>query len=239
MRHHSTIRFSLAFACLGMFILLTGCSGQQTTTLAEEETLVPGPEVAEPVTEPFEETFVPEPEPELATQEFEFEPMAEPEPIMEEAFEPEPMVEEAFVAEPEPMIEEAFVPEPVVEVEEIQPEPLPEPTVEPLVLEDVYFDFDRSSIRREARMVLEDNARRLQDNNGWSLTIEGHCDERGTSAYNMVLGERRAEAVKRYLENLGVPGYQIDVVSYGEERPFCSSNGDYCWQENRRAHFVY
>ena len=283
MRHHSSIRFSVPFACLGMFmfILLTGCSGQQVTSSAEEETLVPGPEMAEPVEEffepePFEpepvfeeifepelmveEAFEPEPmveetfEPELMVEEaFEPEPMVEetfePEPMIEEAFEPEPMIEEAFepepmfeeTFEPEPMVEEAFVPEPEPEpvIEVVEPEPLPEPTPEPLALEDVYFDFDESSLRYDAREALEANARSLQENDGWTLRVEGHCDERGTSAYNMVLGERRAGAVKRYLKNLGVPGFKIDIVSYGKEKPFCSGHDEYCWQENRRAHFVY
>ncbi len=268
MWHHSSIRFSVPFACLGMLSLLSGWGGQQVTSSAEEETLVPGPEMAEPIEETFEpepfepepmfeETFEPEPmfeetfEPEPMVEEaFEPEPF-EPEPMVEEAFEPEPfepepMVEEAFVPEPEmepePMVEEAFEPEPFEYepmIEEVEPEPLPELTLEPLALEDVYFDFDRHSIRYDARDTLEANARRLQDNEDWSLTVEGHCDERGTAAYNMVLGERRAEAVKRYLKNLGVPGYKIDVVSYGKERPFCDGRGEDCWQENRRAHFVY
>jgi peptidoglycan-associated lipoprotein len=105
-------------------------------------------------------------------------------------------------------------------------------------LDDVYFDYDRFMIRSEARKVLEDNAMALKSQNGWKLLIEGHCDERGTLDYNLVLGERRALAVKNYLTDLGVPASQVQVVSYGKERPFCSDHSDQCWQSNRRAHFV-
>ena len=115
----------------------------------------------------------------------------------------------------------------------------PEREFEPVSLDDIYFDLDRFSIRGDARNALEVNASRLRDRDDWTLTIEGHADERGTIAYNLVLGERRAEAVKRYLEDLGLPGYKIDIVSYGKERPFCTDYSEDCWQENRRAHFVY
>lgn len=202
----------------------------------------PEPFVEEPTPEPFEEAFVaPEPEPFMPEPEPfvpEPEPMPEPEPelapLMEEAQVPEPEPEVAF--EPTPMEEMPMEPEPPV-IEEVTPEPLPPP--EPLVLDDVYFDFDRFSIRGDAQMALEANARRLRDDENWTLTIEGHCDERGTIAYNLVLGERRAEAVKKYLQDLGVPGWKINIVSYGKEKPFCQDHNEECWQENRRAHFVY
>jgi peptidoglycan-associated lipoprotein len=109
------------------------------------------------------------------------------------------------------------------------------PTIE---LGDVYFDFDRSIIRSDAKTVLEDNAQVLKAQGGLQVLIEGHCDERGTSAYNMVLGERRAEAVKRYLEDLGIQTSRMETVSYGKERPFCNQHKDDCWQKNRRAHLV-
>lgn len=124
-------------------------------------------------------------------------------------------------------------------VETVEPEQLPDMTQEMLALDDVYFDFDRFSIRNEARNTLELNARQLGDREDWDLTIEGHCDERGTIAYNLVLGERRAEAVKRYLEDLGLPGHKIGVASYGKERPACFEESEACWQENRRVHFVH
>ena len=232
MKSQSLIHFTVALAGLGLLVLLTACSGKQLSSSVQDETLVPAP---------MEEAFVPEPEPEpepMMEEAFVPEPEPEPEPMMEEVFvpepEPEPMMEEAFVPEPEPMVEEALVPEP-------EPEPVVEEAFvpEPLALDDVYFDFDRFAIRSDARQALEANATRLKDGDNWTLTIEGHCDERGTVAYNLVLGERRAEAVKGYLEELGVPGHKIDIVSYGKERPFCTDHSEECWQENRRAHFVY
>jgi peptidoglycan-associated lipoprotein len=86
--------------------------------------------------------------------------------------------------------------------------------------------------------VLEANARRLKAENGRKLLIEGHCDERGTVEYNLVLGERRAQTVKQYLQDLGVPSSQIQITSYGKEKPFCTDHSEACWQSNRRAHFV-
>ncbi|MEW6542115.1 MAG: OmpA family protein [Nitrospirota bacterium] len=105
-------------------------------------------------------------------------------------------------------------------------------------LGDVFFDYDRSSIRKEARAVLEANARMLKEREGWTLLITGHCDERGSQAYNQVLGERRAQSVKRYLEDLGLLGAQIRIVSYGKDHPFCAEPTSECWQKNRRAHFA-
>jgi peptidoglycan-associated lipoprotein len=106
-------------------------------------------------------------------------------------------------------------------------------------LGDIYFDFDQYSIRGDARSVLENHARWLQSEAaGKSLVIEGHCDERGTLAYNLVLGEKRARSTKQYLEDLGVPGSRMQTVSYGEVRPFCKDHNEACWSKNRRAHFV-
>lgn len=105
-------------------------------------------------------------------------------------------------------------------------------------LGDVFFDFDRFILRREARATLETNARFLKGKNDMKVVIEGHCDERGTLAYNLVLGERRAQATKRYLQELGIPSSQLQIVSYGKERPFCTDHQEGCWQQNRRGHFV-
>jgi len=106
------------------------------------------------------------------------------------------------------------------------------------MLADVYFDFDRFLIRSEAQAVLEANARRLKAENSRKLLIEGHCDERGTVDYNLVLGERRAQSVRQYLQDLGVRSSQIQITSYGKEKPFCTDHSEACWQSNRRAHFV-
>jgi len=103
---------------------------------------------------------------------------------------------------------------------------------------DVYFDFDRSSLRDDAMATLAANARWLKSQGHIKVLIEGHCDERGTLAYNLVLGEHRAQSVKHYLRELGIPPAQLDVISYGKERPFCTDHREACWQQNRRGHFV-
>ena len=105
-------------------------------------------------------------------------------------------------------------------------------------LGDIYFDFDRYNIRTDAQPVLEGDGRWLRNEQGKSLLIEGHCDERGTLAYNLVLSEKRAKSAKRYLEDLGIPGSRIQTISYGEVRPFCKDHNEGCWSKNRRDHFV-
>jgi peptidoglycan-associated lipoprotein len=104
-------------------------------------------------------------------------------------------------------------------------------------LSDVFFELDSSSIRDDARGALTANANWLKR---WParINIEGHCDERGTAEYNLALGERRANAVKAYLVELGVPADRIAVVSKGKESPFCTESNESCWQQNRRGHFV-
>ncbi len=101
----------------------------------------------------------------------------------------------------------------------------------------VYFDFDQYVIRQDAVSILQANTQLLnakyQDS---SVLIEGHCDERGTRSYNLVLGERRAQAVRDYLVDLGVPASRIQIVSYGKERPLCNEAEESCWQQNRRGH---
>lgn len=105
-------------------------------------------------------------------------------------------------------------------------------------LSDIFFDFDRFNIRDDGMKALDTDARLLAADSGKSVIIEGHCDERGTEEYNIALGEKRAEAVKKYLTIRGVDAKRIKVVSYGNERPFCLSHDEECWQSNRRAHFV-
>jgi peptidoglycan-associated lipoprotein len=134
-----------------------------------------------------------------------------------------------MLVQPEPVqIEKPLVP---AAPSQPQAKPMPE-------LADVFFDFDRSVIRDEARSRLEANAGLLASQSGEKVLIEGHCDERGTSAYNLVLGERRARAAAQYLRDLGVPSSQIQITSYGKERPFCEEHSEACWQSNRRAHFT-
>jgi peptidoglycan-associated lipoprotein len=105
-------------------------------------------------------------------------------------------------------------------------------------LGDAFFDFDRFQIRKDAMPVLDANAEWLRANGSKTVLIEGHCDERGTLAYNLVLGEKRARAAKKYLQDLGVPVLQLQITSYGETRPFCKQQNEDCYQQNRRAHFV-
>ena len=105
-------------------------------------------------------------------------------------------------------------------------------------LSDVFFDFDRYTIRADAQPVLESDAVWIKNSSAKSILIEGHCDERGTQAYNLVLGEKRARATKQYLQDLGVPASRLKIVSYGEVRPFCNGRDEQCYQLNRRAHFV-
>lgn len=103
---------------------------------------------------------------------------------------------------------------------------------------DIYFDFDQYTIRTDAQPVLERNGHWIRNASGKSLLIEGHCDERGTLAYNLVLGEKRAKSAKRYLENLGIPASRLHTTSYGEVKPACNEHNEGSWKYNRRAHFV-
>ena len=106
-------------------------------------------------------------------------------------------------------------------------------------LSDIYFDYDRFSIREDAAVFLKANAQLLTEELAEkSIVIEGHCDERGTQSYNMVLGEARANAAKTFLEDLGISADKIQAVTYGKDKPFCMEQTEECWQENRRGHFV-
>jgi peptidoglycan-associated lipoprotein len=105
-------------------------------------------------------------------------------------------------------------------------------------LGDVFFDFDRFQIRQDAVPVLDANAQWLSANANKTALLEGHCDERGTVAYNLVLGEKRARAAEKYLKDLGIPASQLQITSYGETRPFCKQQAEDCYQQNRRVHFV-
>lgn len=106
------------------------------------------------------------------------------------------------------------------------------------VIGDIFFDFDSSSLSPEAQDQLKQNAAWLQNHQLSSVTIEGHCDERGTDEYNIALGERRAEAARNYLETLGVTGSRLSTVSFGEEKPFDPGHNEEAWAKNRRDHFV-
>jgi peptidoglycan-associated lipoprotein len=102
----------------------------------------------------------------------------------------------------------------------------------------IYFDFDRSNLRPDAREAAEFNAGVLAQYSGWSVLIEGHCDERGTDEYNLALGERRAGTVKDFFINYGIDATRLNTVSYGEERPMDSGHNKEAWEKNRRAALV-
>jgi peptidoglycan-associated lipoprotein len=105
-------------------------------------------------------------------------------------------------------------------------------------LGDVFFNLDESTIREDARGPLQKNAEWLKRWTSTRITVEGHCDERGTGEYNLALGERRGAAVKQYLVSLGIPADRVLVVSKGKESPFCAESNESCWQQNRRGHFI-
>jgi peptidoglycan-associated lipoprotein len=108
-------------------------------------------------------------------------------------------------------------------------------------VQDAYFDYDKSDIREDARATLTHDAdvlkQLLTDNPGFNVTIEGHCDERGSAEYNLGLGDRRATSAKEFLVQLGVPADRLKTISYGKERPQCTDATEDCYQKNRRAHF--
>jgi len=118
------------------------------------------------------------------------------------------------------------------------PPPAPEPQVTRVDFEPAFFDFDSYALRDDARSVLDRDARMLRDNMGTAVTIEGHCDERGTAEYNQALGERRAQAARDYLVSAGIAASRIQIISYGKERPFADGHDESAWQQNRRAHLV-
>src|SRR5947208_5822764 len=103
---------------------------------------------------------------------------------------------------------------------------------------DSYFDFDKADIRPDVREALSQTAEYLKANSSIRVTIEGHCDERGSTEYNLGLGDRRAAAVKEYLVSLGISADRMNTVSFGKEKPFCMEHNETCWQQNRRGHFV-
>ena len=111
-------------------------------------------------------------------------------------------------------------------------------------LKDVFFDFDKSDIRADQKDRVDEAAKWLREHTTVGITVEGHCDERGTREYNLALGERRSNAVRDALVALGVDPAQIKTISYGKERPFCTeqpkemADKEACWQQNRRGHFV-
>ena len=253
--HH--FRFCL---CLLVVAMLSGCTNRKIVTAVEDQSRVPGPapQTQTPVAEPQPPPSVPpespqaeapsslQPAPVESTQ---VEPIpveptpVEPTPVEPTPVEPTPALPPPVQAEkplPPPVVEETRIAEqPIVPTPPSQPSQPPVPQTSPMLeLSDIFFDFDQFVIRDEARSGLETNAGLLKSQDGKKILIEGHCDERGTGAYNLVLGERRAQAAAQYLRDLGVPSSQMQIRSYGKERPSCSEHSEACWQSNRRAHFT-
>lgn len=124
------------------------------------------------------------------------------------------------------------------------PPPPPPPSVTDQELfsqnvKDVYFDYDKSDIRADQQSSLQADVQFLSAHPSVNFTIEGHCDERGSTEYNIALGDKRANAVKNALVAAGVSASRIKTISYGKEKPFCSESNEACYQQNRRGHFVY
>ncbi len=106
-------------------------------------------------------------------------------------------------------------------------------------VKDVYFDYDKADIRGDQQSSVQADAQFLSQHSNISFTIEGHCDERGSTEYNLALGDQRASAVKNALTAAGVNASRIKTISYGKEKPFCTESNEACWQQNRRGHLVY
>lgn len=138
-------------------------------------------------------------------------------------------------------------PEPVPEPTLVPPEPVPSDAISSASLDDlnrnsplkpVFFDLDSSELNPAGQRALDENAALLKKYPTWAITIEGHCDERGTAEYNLALGERRATAARAYLVSLGVASDRLRTVSYGKEFPFDPGHDEAAFAKNRRAHFV-
>jgi peptidoglycan-associated lipoprotein len=106
-------------------------------------------------------------------------------------------------------------------------------------IKDIYFEYDKADLRGDQQASVQADAQFLNQHSGINFTIEGHCDERGSTEYNLALGDQRASAVKSALIAAGVNASRIKTISYGKEKPFCSESNEACWQQNRRGHFVY
>ena len=135
-------------------------------------------------------------------------------------------------ATPEPVVEEKE--EVVEEKEEVVVYKAPDMVMQ----EDIYFEFDKSNLTPVAQDNLLRKAEWLRENPDATITIEGHCDERGTNEYNLALGDRRAESAKAFLTDLGIDSTRLTTISYGEERPVDPRSVEEAWEKNRRAHFV-
>jgi len=138
-------------------------------------------------------------------------------------------------------------PAPVAEPLAVPAEPVPNDAISSASLDDlnrnsplkpVFYELDSDALSADAQKALNDNAALLKRYTTWAVTIEGHCDERGTAEYNLALGERRAVTARAYLVSLGISADRLRTVSYGKEFPFAPGHDESAWSKNRRAHFV-
>ncbi len=221
-------RFVLvAVALLTVVFFLSGCA--KKTVLQEEKAVAPAPAKVEKA-------------PSAVTPEEKAAKAARKKAVKEEA--PAPVVKEEAPA-PAPKEEvvkktkkakEAEAPAKVEKAKKAAPEAV---TAKDLYeFADVHFDFDKFNLTDEARATLDKHAAWLNKNRNVNITIEGHCDERGTAEYNLALGQRRADAAAKYLTDMGVEQSMIKTISYGEERPQDSGHNEDAWAKNRRAHVI-
>ncbi|MEJ2641526.1 MAG: peptidoglycan-associated lipoprotein Pal [Desulfosarcinaceae bacterium] len=156
--------------------------------------------------------------------------------------EPEqPMVEEDTAAEEEAARQAEMERQKALEAERLAEEEAKRVAMMALNMfqsEDIYFDFDSSVLSPMSQEVLQRKADWMNENMDATVIVEGHCDERGTAAYNLALGERRADATKEFLVNLGIAADRLTTISYGEEKPVDPGHNEEAWAKNRRAHFV-
>ena len=193
-------------------LFLTGCPKRPEVVETVPRPIAPKSEVGIPV---------PPPAPKVATPE-----------------EKSPTEVAAQSPEAKPTVETGAVPEAKIAEAEMKPETAAEVKAPELALKDVYFDFDQSVIREDSKKPLNENIEWLRKNPAAKVTIEGHCDERGSSEYNLALGDRRARATRDYLIAAGVEANRISSISFGKERPFVLGHDESAWQLNRRAHFA-
>ena len=139
-------------------------------------------------------------------------------------------------------------PEPAREPVSVPPDPVRDDAISSASLDElnknsplkpVYFELDSSDLSAANQKTLDEDAALIKRYSSWTVTIEGHCDERGSIEYNLTLGEYRANAAKNALVGAGVSATRMSTISYGKEKPVCSESTEACWQRNRRAHFVY
>lgn len=134
-----------------------------------------------------------------------------------------------------------------VSVAQPTPAPTPQATPQPTpgdeqvfaqAAQDIYFDYDKADIRPQSQQIIAHLAEVMKAHPNWKVQIEGNCDERGSTEYNLALGTRRADSAKQALTQAGVPADALNTISYGKEKPVCTEANEDCWQRNRRAHFT-